>query len=82
MSNRDLLERIVLNQHTMVGKPVIRGTRLTVQFIVGLMAQEATIDEILGEYKNLIREDILACLLFAQKALEHTDFVPLTKEGV
>lgn len=82
MSNKDLLERIVVNQHTTVGKPVIRGTRLTVQFIVGLMAQGTAIDEILGEYKNLIREDILACLLFAQKALEHTDFVPLVKEGV
>ena len=82
MSNKDLLERIVVNQHTMVGKPVIRGTRLTIQFIVGLMAQGTAIDEILGEYKNLIREDILACLLFAQKALEHTDFVPSVKEGV
>ncbi len=82
MSNQDLLERIVLNQDTMVGKPVIKGTRLTVQFIVGLMAQGAAMDEILGEYKDLIRDDILACLLFAQEALERTDFVPLTKEGV
>ena len=82
MSNQDLLERIVLNQDTMVGKPVIKGTRLTVQFIVGLMAQGAAMDEILGEYKDLIRDDILACLLFAQEALELTDFVPLTKEGV
>ena len=82
MSNQDLLERIVLNHDTMVGKPVIKGTRLTVQFIVGLMAQGAVMDEILGEYKDLVRDDILACLLFAQEALERTDFVPLTKEGV
>ncbi|MCH7712714.1 MAG: DUF433 domain-containing protein [Chloroflexi bacterium] len=82
MSNQDLLERIVLNHDTMVGKPVIKGTRLTVQFIVGLMAQGAAMDEILGEYKDLVRDDILACLLFAQEALERTDFVPLTKEGV
>ena len=82
MSNQALLERIVLNHDTMVGKPVIKGTRLTVQFIVGLMAQGAAMDEILGEYKGLIRDDILACLLFAQEALERTDFVPLTEEGV
>ena len=82
MSNQDLLGRIELNNDTMAGKPVIRGTRLTVQFIVGLMAQGAAMDEILGEYKDLVRDDILACLLFAQEALAHTDFVPLTKEGV
>ena len=82
MSNKNLLERIVLNHDTMVGKPVIKGTRLTVQFIVGLMAEGSAIDEILGEYKDLTRDDILACLLFAQEALERTDFIPLTKEGV
>lgn len=82
MSNQGLLERIVLNNDTMVGKPVIKGTRLTVQFIVGLMAQGAAMDEILGEYKDLVRDDILACLLFAQEALERIDFVPLMKEGV
>ena len=52
MSSQDVLERIVLNQDTMVGKPVIKGTRLTAQFIIGLMAQGAAIDEILGEYKE------------------------------
>ena len=82
MNNQALLERIAVNDHTMAGKPVIKGTRLTVQFIVGLMAQGAAIEEILEEYKNLIRDDVLASLMFAQKALEHTYFVPLTKEGV
>ena len=82
MSNQDLLQRIVVNNDTMAGKPVIKGTRLTVQFIVGLLAQGAAIEQILEEYKNLIRDDVLACLMFAQEALEHTDFVPLTKEGV
>lgn len=82
MSNQDLLQRIVVNNDTMAGKPVIKGTRLTVQFIVGLMAQGAAIEEILEEYEDLIRDDVFACLMFAQEALEHTDFVPLTKEGV
>ncbi len=81
MSNQDVLERIVLNQDTMVGKPVIKGTRLTAQFIIGLMAQGAAIDKILGEYKDLVRDDILACLRLAQEVLERTDFVPSMKAG-
>ena len=79
MSNNEWLERIMLNQDTMVGKPVIKGTRLTVHLILGLMAQGQAIDEILAEYKDLNRDDILACLLFAREALDHIDFNPSTK---
>jgi uncharacterized protein (DUF433 family) len=82
MDKSKLLERIVINPKVMVGKPVIRGTRLTVQYILGLLAHGATMDEILQEYEGLTREDILACLLFATEALENTAFVPLTVEVV
>lgn len=82
MNRNKLLERIVINPKVMVGKPVIRGTRLTVQYILGLLAHGATADEILQEYEGLTREDILACLLFATEALESTTFVPLTVEAV
>ena len=82
MDKSKLLERIVINPKVMVGKPVIRGTRLTVQYILGLLAHGATMDEILQEYEGLTREDILACLQFATEALEDTAFVPLTVEGV
>jgi uncharacterized protein (DUF433 family) len=81
MNKSELLERIVINPEVMVGKPVIRGTRLTVQYIVGMLAQGATIEEILQEYEGLTREDILACLQFARETLENTDFVLLTAEG-
>ena len=47
MEQKQLLERIVLNPKIMVGKPVIRGTRLTVQYILNLLAHGASIDEIL-----------------------------------
>jgi len=80
MEKRKLLERIVINPKVMVGKPVIKGTRLTVQYILGLLAHGATVEEILQEYEGLTREDILACLLFATEALESTTFVPLTIE--
>ena len=67
MSDQMLLERIVLNPEVMVGKPVIRGTRMTVEFILGLLAHGATEQEILNEYNGLTQEDIQACLLFATK---------------
>jgi uncharacterized protein (DUF433 family) len=82
MNRNKLLERIVINPKVMVGKPVIRGTRLTVQYILGLLAHGATVDEVLQEYEGLTHEDILACLLFATEALESTTFVPLTVEAV
>ena len=82
MEKSKLLHRIVVNPKVMVGKPVIRGTRLTVQYILGLLAHDATIDEILQEYNDLTREDIQACLLFAVEALENTTFTPLIVEVV
>ena len=81
MDDSELLERIVANPKVMVGKPVIRGTRLTVQYILGLLAHGATANDILLEYDGLMQEDILACLLFAKKTLEDTAFVPLLTEG-
>ncbi len=77
MKEKKLLERITLNPDVMTGKPVIRGTRLTVQHILGLLAHGATVEEILEEYKGLTKEDIKACLLFATEALENTTFMPL-----
>ena len=74
MEEQALLARITLNPSVMVGKPVIKGTRLTVEYILGLLAHGATIEEILDEYEGLAREDILACLLFATKSLENTTF--------
>jgi uncharacterized protein (DUF433 family) len=63
MVRNQLLERIALNPKIMAGKPVIRGTRLTVQYILNLLAHGMTVEEILQEYKGLTKEDILACLL-------------------
>ena len=80
MKEEQLLERIVLNQKVMVGKPVIRGTRLTVDFILNLLAHGATVNEILNEYQGLTIEDIHACFLFATKSLKNTEFMPLMAE--
>ncbi len=80
MTDQQLLERVTVNPDVMVGKPVIRGTRLTVEYILNLLAHGATVAEILDEYEGLAAEDIRACLLFATKSLESTTFMPLALE--
>ena len=82
MTEGQLLERIILDSKVMVGKPVVRGTRLTVEYILNLLAHGATEREILEEYEGLTKEDIQACLLFATRALESTLFMPLRVEAV
>ena len=81
MTDKELLAHIVMDRTVMTGKPIIKGTRLTVEFILNLLAHGATIDEVLEEYAGLTREDIRACLLFATKALKDSDFLPLPGEA-
>ena len=80
MKQNRLLERIALNPKVMVGKPVIRGTRLTVEYILNLLAHGATFEEILQEYDGLVPEDLQACLLFAAQSLQSIVFMPLAME--
>jgi uncharacterized protein (DUF433 family) len=81
MSDQQLIERISLNPKVMVGKPVIKGTRLTVEYILNLLAHGSTVQDIVSEYKGLSKEDIQACLLFATRSLESTSFMPLAVEN-
>lgn len=81
MNEAQLLERITVNPKVMVGKPVIKGTRLTVEYILGLLAHGATVEEITEEYEDLTQADIQACLLFATRSLQNMDFMPLTVES-
>jgi uncharacterized protein (DUF433 family) len=82
MKDESLLERITLNPKVMAGKPVIKGTRLTVEYLLNLLAHGATVEEILEEYKGLSREDIQACFLFATRSLANVAFMPLEVETV
>jgi uncharacterized protein (DUF433 family) len=82
MKRNELLERITLDPKVMAGKPVIKGTRLTVQHFLNLLAHGTTINEILKEYKGLTKEDIQACLLYASETLEGTTFMPLAEDAV
>lgn len=82
MTDQHLLERITVQPEVMAGKPVVRGTRLTVPFLLGLLAHGASMDEILEEYEGLTHEDIQACLLFASRSLEQTSFLPVLEEAI
>jgi len=80
MIEKQMLARITMDPKVMTGKPVVKGTRLIVEFILGLLAQGESIAEILQEYSGLEREDIQACFLFDTKSLESTVFMPIPAE--
>jgi uncharacterized protein (DUF433 family) len=61
----DWQERIVVDPKVLVGKPLIRGTRLSVEFILDLLANDWTVKQVLGEYPQLEREDVMAILKYA-----------------
>ena len=67
MKDEKLLERITMNPKIMVGKPVIRGTRLTVESILNRLAHGMAAEEIIEEYKALSIHDIEACRMFVSK---------------
>ena len=64
MSDQELLSRITFDNKVMTGKPVVKGTRLTVEYILNLLAHGESAAGILKEYDGLTMEDIQACRLF------------------
>ncbi len=60
-------ERITLDPEILAGKPVVCGTRLSVEFVIGLMADRWSEADILANYPGLRREDITACLAYASR---------------
>lgn len=66
-------DRIEINPKILLGKPVIKGTRIPVYVIVNLIAQGKTVEYILGEYPDLTREDIRATLSFAADQVNFTE---------
>lgn len=63
-------ERIEINPGVLVGKPVIRGTRLAVEFIVELLANGWSQQQIVQNYPGITHDDILACLRYASEMLK------------
>jgi uncharacterized protein (DUF433 family) len=71
-------ERIVLDPDILVGKPVVKGTRLAVEFIIDLMAEGWSEVEILRNYPGLTREDLQGCLSYASSVLHAEKVYPLS----
>jgi uncharacterized protein (DUF433 family) len=67
-------ERIIIDQRILTGKPVIKGTRLSVEFIIDLLAQGWSYSEILRNYPGITVEDIQACLKYTS-AILHSENV-------
>jgi uncharacterized protein (DUF433 family) len=68
--------RIALDSAILVGKPVVRGTRLSVDFIIGLMADGWSESDILRNYPGLTHEDLAACLAYARDVLSSEKVYP------
>lgn len=72
----NLLERIDINPKVMLGKPVIRGTRITVEILLEKLAAGSPIEEILEDYPGLTRDDVLAAVAYAREALSTDEIIP------
>ena len=75
MDDKTLLGRIVADHAILAGTPVIRRTRLSADFILGLLAHEATDEEKMCEYSDLNTSEIRACLLLASQAIQKSTFM-------
>jgi uncharacterized protein (DUF433 family) len=62
-------KRIILDPKVLAGKPIIEGTRLSVEFIIGLLADGWTEEQILANYPGLTHDDVVACLAYARDLL-------------
>lgn len=73
----DWQERITIDPKILVGKPVVKGTRLSVEFIIGLLAQGWSEAEVLRNYPGLTADDIKACLAYAGDVIKSERIYPI-----
>lgn len=74
MAQNPLLQRISVNPQICFGKPCIRGTRIWVSLILDMLAYGTSIEEILEDYPQLKREDVLACIAYGSM-MSHENYV-------
>ena len=70
----ELSKRIETNPSIMMGKPVIKGTRVTVELIVRKLGEGASMEDLLDGYPNLKKDDIQAALMYAAESLAHEEY--------
>ena len=71
------MRRIIINNEISSGKPIIEGTRISVEFILEMLSSGMSVEEILKEYPHLKREDILSALAYAVKILKKEEIYSL-----
>ncbi len=81
MDEQKLLERITFDPRIFDGKPIIRGRRLAVEHVLGMLAAGDTIETILEGYPWLEVEDVRACLVYARRLVGHERIEPLLIES-
>ena len=80
MTHEELLQRISINPNICFGKPCIRGHRIWVSLILDLLAAGTSVEEILDQYPQLRRDDVLACIAYgSEMSRERYVDIPLTK---
>ena len=80
MDEQTLLKRISVNPQIFGGKPIIRGRRLAVEHVLGMLGAGDTVEDILQAYPGLEREDIQACLIYARRIAANERIEPLSIE--
>ena len=73
--------RITFNPEILAGKPIIKGTRISVEFILELLSSGMSASEIIKEYPHLKREDILAAIDYAVKTIKHEELIIPAETG-
>lgn len=79
--DENLIQRITVDPKIMVGKPVIRGTRIPVAMILRMLGQGISVEDVLEEYPRLQRADIEAALAYAARVVENEDVFPLSLQN-
>ena len=77
LNKEELLRRITLNPEVMLGKPTVRGTRLTVEHIIKALAGGLTVEQLQEDFPFLEDADVRACLLYASQLLESEKVFPV-----
>lgn len=80
MNEDELLARITTNPEIFGGKPIVRGRRLAVEHVLGMLAAGDTVDTIVAGYPWLEGDDVRACLLYARRIVGHERVVPQSVE--
>ncbi|MBI2452496.1 DUF433 domain-containing protein [Candidatus Pacearchaeota archaeon] len=76
------MERIIIDQKILAGKPIIKGTRISVEFILEMLSSGMSFENILEEYPHLKKEDILAALVYATSLLKREEIYSVKIEKI